>query len=67
MKAVKLGLPVLYKEILKFACDLAQAEMDKALNDEEEEDEDDKGSQKSYEFEEDKEQEKNDNGEKNAS
>jgi len=31
LKAVKLGLPVLYKDILKYVCDLAQTEMDKAL------------------------------------
>ena len=34
LKAVKLGLPVLFQEILKFVCDLAQAEMDQASADE---------------------------------
>lgn len=41
LKSVKLGLPVLYKEILKFVCDLAEAELDSALESEEEEDEED--------------------------
>ena len=30
LKAVKLGLPVLFQEILKLVCDLAQAEMNQA-------------------------------------
>ena len=30
LKAVKLGLPVLYKQILKLVCDLAKAEIQKA-------------------------------------
>lgn len=35
LKAVKLGLPVLYKDILKLVCDLAKAELDKAAGGEE--------------------------------
>ena len=51
LKSVKLGLPVLYKEILKFVCDLAEAELDNALGSDDEDDEDqDKNSQESYDF-----------------
>ena len=60
LKSVKLGLPDLYKDILKFVCDLAQAELDKALGKDEEKEKDDadadKNSDQSYEFEYEKEE-----------
>lgn len=40
LKSVKLGLPVLYKEILKFVCDLAETELVNAQDTDDEEDED---------------------------
>jgi hypothetical protein len=59
LKAVKLGLPVLFKDILKLVCDLAKAEMDKAQMEADEMDDEEEAqiAQKDLELENEEEKE----------